>query len=216
MALDVPENRFTTLLQGEYNSKENACSTSPRSRLRDSKYLLADFGICAHTNHVNSKYEIQEGDKVYMPLEVFALDKENRAPIDLTKVDVFSFGLILLQLMTGKDLPDQGPEWTNLRSNNLADELVSKTEYSEQLKKIVISCLDKVASSRPSFPQILSEIIVKKDFNQRITEKREEVRITQRMRSYILSTELDYDLVSMPKQRECFFDFASVRNIRAE
>lgn len=216
MALDIPEKGFTNSLHGEYNRKENSCSTSPRSRLRDSKYLLADFGICAHTNHANSKYEIQEGDKVYMPLEVFALDKENRAPIDLTKVDVFSFGLILLQLMTGNDLPDKGPEWINLRSNNLADELLSMTEYSEQLKKIVISCLDKAASSRPSFPQILSQIIVKKDFNQRLTEKREEARITQRMRSYILSTELDHDPMPIPEQRECIFDFDSVRNIRAE
>lgn len=168
--------------KGDSTYEPQACTTSPRSRLKDSRYLLSDFGISIQTSSGQSGYDIQEGDRIYMPEEVFRLSSSDTiASIDLTKVDVFSFGLLLLQLMTSIKLPDQGPEWNSLRSDGYASDLLSNTNYTQQLKDIVARCLRKDPSQRPSFSQILSETIMKKDFAEQIAARREEDRLARRL-----------------------------------
>ena len=143
-------------------------------------YLLADFGISTPITKRISDFDILEGDQRYMPLEVFDLKTTKKSQLDPTKVDIFSLGLILLQLMTGIDLPDRGLEWSNLRSDDHISSLLTNTQYSNNLKKVVISCLRKEPSQRPTLQEILFEIILSTDFTSKLTEKRESTRLIRR------------------------------------
>lgn len=149
--------------------------------MKDSTYLLADFGICSKIIQSNTSYDILEGDKAYMPLEVFHYSGETNKPLDLCKVDVFSFGMILLQMMTGIDAPKTDAEWRSIRSRDFAISVLKGTSYSEKLKGVVCSCMDPVASQRPTFASILSEIKEKKDYLQVYSLKRETARLEKRL-----------------------------------
>ena len=162
-------------------NEKNACSTSPRARMNCGRYLLADFGICALLAQGFSDFDLLEGDQRYMPMEVFDLNISKKTQLDLTKVDIFSLGLILLKLMTGINLPDRGLEWSNLRSEQHIASLLANTSFSSNLKKVVISCVNRDANHRPTLASIMSQLSCSIDFKQTLTEKREVNRINRRL-----------------------------------
>lgn len=70
-------------------------------------YKLGDFG-CATL--LDKSLPIEEGDARYMPQEIFN-DKYDH----LDKVDIFSLGAAMYELIRGSPLPESGPHFVNLR-----------------------------------------------------------------------------------------------------
>jgi serine/threonine protein kinase len=156
-------------------------STSPRSLLSNLNYLLSDFGLCSKISHDESNFDIVEGDKAYMPLEVFSRALEPTNIIDLRKVDIFSIGLIVLQLMTAIEIPAQGPLWSSLRTKEGVAKLVENTAYSDKLKELVIRCLSPDPSERPLSWQIQASMKDKSEALTKAFESREESRLKNRL-----------------------------------
>lgn len=160
---------------------ETGSSTSPRSSFRCANYLLSDFGLCTKINVSNSSnFNIEEGDKRYMPMEVYNALLDPSYSVDLAKIDIFSFGLILLQLMTGIDIPEQGSAWRAVRTTEYVSGLVDNLQYSARLRILVKKCLSHDPAERPSTSSIIAEFISKRDVINRNMEKREETRISRR------------------------------------
>ena len=156
-------------------------STSPRSTLKNSNYLLSDFGLCAKLTDTESQFDILEGDKAFMPMEVFNRALDPTFPIDLTKVDIFSFGLVLLQMMTDIDIPSEGLVWRSLRTKEYVVKLVDRSQYSQKLKELAIRCLSPNPNERPSTSQILAGLVDKSEFLSKTYEIREEGRLSKRV-----------------------------------
>ena len=184
-SIEKPKNDDLRMLdEGDHqemgNSEHRVYTNLTVSGEQRCGYLLTDFGISTPITNGISDFDILEGDQRYMPLEVFDLKTSKKSQLDLTKVDIFSLGLIFLQLMTGIDLTDRGLEWSNLRSDDYVSSLLANTQYSNNLKKVVISCLRKEPSQRPTLREILFEIILSTDFTSKLTEKRESTRLIRR------------------------------------
>ncbi|KAM0677252.1 mitosis inhibitor protein kinase swe1 [Binucleata daphniae] len=96
-------------------------------------FKIGDFNISRFT-----KDEIDEdGDKKYMAPEIL-LNKNTTAS------DIFSLGLIYLELLTGIVLPTKGTEWIKLRNNNLK----SIKNIKECDKIILMKMIDKNCNKR--------------------------------------------------------------------
>lgn len=76
----------------------------------DSIYKIADFG---HSDYhpINPGSE-PEGDRTYLAPEIF------HSVYDFS-ADIFSLGLVLLEILTDIILPENGPEWHQLRTGDL-------------------------------------------------------------------------------------------------
>ena len=93
--------------------------------------------------------DINEGDSRYLAPELLNDLCESMIP-DLTKADIFSFGVSIYELMTGiiraeviadiikigDEIPKNGPEWHELR-NGYLPKLDELNNYSNSLKGIV-------------------------------------------------------------------------------
>lgn len=176
-------------------------STSPRSTFSNANYLLADFGLCTKISEADSHFDVIVGDKAYMPMEVIRRALDPSFSVDLTKVDIFSFGLILLQLMSGIDIPVQEPQWSLLRTKEYVTGLIGCTNYSSKLKELAIRCLSPEPAERPSTAQILAGLVDKTQFLAKSLEIREEVRINKRVE--LLQT----TRASSPLKRNCSLNF---------
>lgn len=79
--------------------------------VKDGVYKLGDFGCATLTD---KSLRIEEGDSRYMPQEMLN-DKYER----LDKVDIFSLGASVYELVKGSPLPDSGPHFSNLREGKI-------------------------------------------------------------------------------------------------
>lgn len=114
---------------------------------------ISDFGLTRFigTDDDNHFHELDmEGDKVYMAPEL--LDEQ-----PLTKCsDIFSLGLILLELAANIELPSQGDAWRALRMNQF-QEIHIDEHISYDLIHLIFSMLHSDPSQRPSLDYILDE-----------------------------------------------------------
>lgn len=76
--------------------------------LKNDQFKLGDFGL---VSQISNSTDVEEGDSRYMSLELLA-----GHPEDLTKSDVFSLGISLYEICSGRPLPKNGEEWQTLRS----------------------------------------------------------------------------------------------------
>lgn len=79
--------------------------------VKNGVYKLGDFG-CA--TRLDRSLRIEEGDARYMPLEII-----NDRYDHLDKVDIFSLGAAIYELIKGSPLPESGPQFSNLRDGKL-------------------------------------------------------------------------------------------------
>lgn len=193
------------------DNKENKgnSSASPRNTLNNSSYLLSDFGICAKLS--NSDYDVIEGDRAYLPPEILDINLGNPEAKDLIKVDIFAFGLILLQMMTGIDLPTQGAGWHLLRKSNQAAKLLEGLNYSQKLKTLVCRCLSPIPAERPSPSQILANSLIRRDFLDKIVERRENGRLARRTSAQLIFSN-QHQLEAFPFKSQVFSDSADLKN----
>lgn len=74
-------------------------------------YKIGDLGL---VSHAIDRLEVEEGDSRYLAVELLHED----IPKNLTKSDIFSLGLSMVELITRQELPTNGPVWHELRSGN--------------------------------------------------------------------------------------------------
>lgn len=116
-----------------------------------STYKLGDMGQSALAKL--SSDEIEEGDARYLAPELLNSEEYPEKP-ELTKADVFSLGITLLELATGCALPVNGNEWQNLRNERL-DILDQVVGLSSSFKKLIKLMLKRNPAERPSVKDLL-------------------------------------------------------------
>lgn len=79
--------------------------------VKNGVYKLGDFG-CATL--LDTSLPIEEGDARYMPQEIL---NENYDHLD--KVDIFSLGASIFELIRGSPLPESGCQFFNLKEGRL-------------------------------------------------------------------------------------------------
>ncbi|KAK4357271.1 hypothetical protein RND71_022881 [Anisodus tanguticus] len=101
-------------------------------------YKLGDFG-CATL--LDKSQPIEEGDARYMPQEIL---NENYDHLD--KVDIFSLGAAIYELIRGSPLPESGPHFLNLREGKLP----LLPGHSLQFQNLLKAMMDPDPTRRPS------------------------------------------------------------------
>lgn len=109
---------------------------------------IADFGLCQESPVLCSAD--REGDRRYMAPEVLT-----PAPL-LASSDVFSLGLIALEMALCIQVPENGPMWQQLRQGDL--ELVEKV--APPLSDLIKSMLHPQARMRPTCRDLLKHPIL--------------------------------------------------------
>ncbi|KAJ9171853.1 hypothetical protein P3X46_015161 [Hevea brasiliensis] len=118
--------------------------------VKNGVYKLGDFG-CATL--LNQSLPIEEGDARYMPQEILNEDYNH-----LDKVDIFSFGAAIYELIRGLPLSQSGSQFFNLREGRLPILLGHSLQFQNLLKAM----LDPDAVRRPSAKEILESSIFDK------------------------------------------------------
>jgi wee1-like protein kinase len=113
---------------------------------KDGVYKIADLGLA--TLAISSQCrEVTEGDCRYLARELLKQELT-----DLPRADVFSFGAMIYELGTGKDLPHGGDEWHWLRDGIPPDAVPL---LPSPLAQCVVQMLHPVPQSRPLCAQLL-------------------------------------------------------------
>ena len=112
--------------------------------VKDNKYKLGDFGLA---KSLSNPKNVEEGDPRYMAKEL--LDWGNCD--DLSKADIFSFGLTMYELLSGIKLPANGPLWHDLRNGRAPARL-------DYLHSFVESMMEPDYRIRPSAARLLRQI----------------------------------------------------------
>jgi serine/threonine protein kinase len=120
------------------------------------KFKLADLGLAQITTNLNLDCEINEGDSRYLAPEMLQIVGDFHGEIpDLTKADVFSLGATILELMLGKTLPCNGPDWHNIRKGEF-----EVKGYSPELVEVVRLMLSLNPANRPSAKELLETYLL--------------------------------------------------------
>ncbi|XP_042459199.1 wee1-like protein kinase isoform X5 [Zingiber officinale] len=106
-------------------------------------YKLGDFG-CATL--IDKSLCVEEGDSRYMPPEMLNDKYEH-----LDKVDIFSLGASVYELVKGSPLPDSGPQFSNLREGKIP----LLPGYTIQFQTLLKAMMDPDPLKRPSAKEIL-------------------------------------------------------------
>eukprot|EP00471_Norrisiella_sphaerica_P009429 CAMPEP_0184502892 /NCGR_PEP_ID=MMETSP0113_2-20130426/51474_1 /TAXON_ID=91329 /ORGANISM="Norrisiella sphaerica, Strain BC52" /LENGTH=812 /DNA_ID=CAMNT_0026892261 /DNA_START=15 /DNA_END=2453 /DNA_ORIENTATION=- len=113
----------------------------------DKVLKLADFGQAISTKRVSQMLDGCEGDSKYMAPELM---KNNAIPTEAA--DVFSLGLLMVEIITRKTLPSEGPKWQDLRKGRARGHLLGRV--GRKLESIVLRMLDPNPPGRPSAAQV--------------------------------------------------------------
>ncbi|XP_020572577.1 wee1-like protein kinase [Phalaenopsis equestris] len=110
-------------------------------------YKLGDFGCAILTD---KSLPIEEGDSRYMPQEILNDKYEH-----LDKVDIFSLGAAIYELIKGSPLPESGSLFCNLREGKIP----LLPGYSMQFQNVLKAMMDPDPVKRPSAREIMENPI---------------------------------------------------------
>ncbi|XP_074368451.1 wee1-like protein kinase isoform X2 [Apium graveolens] len=111
--------------------------------VKNGRYKLGDFG-CATL--LDASLPIEEGDARYMPQEIL-----NEKYDHLDKVDVFSLGATIYELVRGSALPESGPHFLHLREGKLP----LLPGHSIQFQNLLKAMMDPDPLRRPSSKEVV-------------------------------------------------------------
>ncbi|XP_020686733.2 wee1-like protein kinase [Dendrobium catenatum] len=115
--------------------------------VKNGVYKLGDFGCAILTD---KSLPIEEGDSRYMPQEILKDKYEH-----LDKVDIFSLGAAIYELVKGSPLPESGPLFCNLREGKIP----LLPGYSMQFQSVLKAMMDPDPLKRPSAREIMENPI---------------------------------------------------------
>ncbi|OZJ02065.1 hypothetical protein BZG36_04970, partial [Bifiguratus adelaidae] len=104
---------------------------------------IADFGMATQWP-VTASIE-REGDREYMAPEILQGRYDKPA-------DVFSLGLIMLEIAANVIMPDNGREWRKLRRGDFSD--CDLSSISSTLRKLICHMLHPSAEGRPTIQEV--------------------------------------------------------------
>ncbi|XP_030457901.2 wee1-like protein kinase [Syzygium oleosum] len=116
--------------------------------VKNGVYKLGDLG-CATL--LNNSLPVEEGDARYMPQEIL---NDNFDHLD--KVDIFSLGASIYELIRGSPLPESGPQFLNLREGKLPL-LPGHSLHFQNLLKVM---MDPDPTTRPSAKELVANPIL--------------------------------------------------------
>ncbi|THF96590.1 hypothetical protein TEA_010071 [Camellia sinensis var. sinensis] len=119
--------------------------------IKNGVYKLGDFG-CATL--LDSTLPIEEGDARYMPQEIL---NDNYDHLD--KVDIFSLGAAIYELIRGSALPESGYLSLNLREGKLP----LLPSHSVQFQNLLKAMIDPDPVRRPSAKELVKNPIFDRD-----------------------------------------------------
>ncbi|KAL5561516.1 hypothetical protein UlMin_031263 [Ulmus minor] len=122
--------------------------------LKNGVYKLGDFG-CATL--LDQSLQIEEGDARYMPQEIL-----NERYDHLNKVDIFSLGVTIYELIRGSSLPESGPQFLNLKEGKLP----LLPGHSLQLQNLLKVMVDPDPIRRPSAKDLVENPIFDRVFRK--------------------------------------------------
>lgn len=105
---------------------------------------IGDFGLSTNVGVAPSLHS--EGDKYYMAPEVLE-------GIYSKAADVFSLGLIILELAADIELPSNGDSWQNLRHGDFSE--LSLDDTSDMLNQLIVEMTHPLPHLRPSIEKVL-------------------------------------------------------------
>ncbi|OMH82484.1 Membrane-associated tyrosine- and threonine-specific cdc2-inhibitory kinase, partial [Zancudomyces culisetae] len=115
---------------------------------------IADFGLASPISSLpspsSSPSPDHEGDRVYLAPEVLHHGLCGKP------ADIFSLGLIVLEMCANVVLPHNGEEYSQLRSNNLSSAQLDLVSISDELRSLISQMLDSDPSKRPTAQHIAS------------------------------------------------------------
>lgn len=116
-------------------------------------YKIADLG------HVTllATPTVEEGDCRYLPNEVL-----QEVFTDLSKADIFAFGLTLFEAAGGGPLPMNGELWHHYRNGGLPH----LENLSEEFNKLIKIMVDPEPANRPSAASILNNSLLQQQSNK--------------------------------------------------
>ncbi|KAH7517101.1 wee1-like protein kinase isoform X2 [Ziziphus jujuba] len=115
--------------------------------VKNGVYKLGDFG-CATL--LDRSLPIEEGDARYMPQEIL-----NEKYDHLDKVDIFSLGVAIYELIRGSPLPESGPQCLNLKEGRLP----LLPSHSLQFQNLLKVMVDPDPVRRPSAKELVENPI---------------------------------------------------------
>ncbi|GAB4841151.1 Mitosis inhibitor protein kinase wee1 [Ancistrocladus abbreviatus] len=118
--------------------------------VKNGVYKLGDFG-CATL--LDRSLPIDEGDARYMPQEIL-----NEKYDQLDKVDIFSLGVSMYELLRGSSPADSGHQFLNIREGKLP----LLPTYSLQLQNLLKVMVDPNPTRRPTAKEIIENPIFNK------------------------------------------------------
>ncbi|KAK4684784.1 mitosis inhibitor protein kinase SWE1, partial [Tremellales sp. Uapishka_1] len=95
----------------------------------------------------------REGDRVYMPPEML------RGQF-VMPADIYSFGLVILEVSTNICVPDGGQPWQALRSDDFS--VVDLSPLSPALTDLIIKCMNSNPAQRPTIQHLVTHPIVQR------------------------------------------------------
>jgi wee1-like protein kinase len=124
-------------------------------------FKIADLGLAVLAIQSNCR-EVTEGDCRYLAREI--LKSELR---DLTKADVFSFGIMTYELATGEELPHDGTAWNYLR-DGVPPESIPVAHAA--LAELIAQMMDPLPDKRPPCSELLYHELLASERRQLETE----------------------------------------------
>ncbi|KAF0468307.1 Membrane-associated tyrosine- and threonine-specific cdc2-inhibitory kinase [Gigaspora margarita] len=117
----------------------------------NNRFKIGDFGLALRLPVDTDDPELHVGDRKYVALEVL---EDN---IISKPADVFSFGMIILHIISTGDLPNRGDNWLKIRNGDLS-QFTFKVD-SQDLINLTKGMIKKEIKERQTIKEIIIHII---------------------------------------------------------
>ncbi|KAG1462262.1 hypothetical protein G6F46_000376 [Rhizopus delemar] len=159
---------------------------------------IADFGVSIQTP-ANMRWVKGEGDRKYMAPELLREDFDKAA-------DIYSLGMLLLELATGLRLPEKGEPWEIIRFGEFGDQEAALSELSPELNNLIKQLLTRDPSARPTAQDLMKSPEFLRIHEMQQGEDEESsllgyIREKEKVASEVAKAHVDQDIFSTPQSR---------------